>query len=192
MGIPDAARRRRATPCGASSSAEAALLLRGPRARRRGPRARAGHRGGRVSATCWPPSARTRTRAEASGVDTMSCEARRDGRVGVPDRRQARSTPSTSPSSTPAWCSGPSVSVEILLRPIVGGRGRCFGPLLGSGRSSRPCPRRHAALIRGRPGIDVMVYGALLVIVITFLPGGLVGAWRRIFRQRGPWRPRQA
>jgi ABC-type branched-subunit amino acid transport system permease subunit len=40
-----------------------------------------------------------------------------------------------------------------------------------------------------------MVYGALLVVVITFLPGGLVGAWRRIFRQWQqwrPWRPRQA
>jgi ABC-type branched-subunit amino acid transport system permease subunit len=24
-----------------------------------------------------------------------------------------------------------------------------------------------------------MVYGALLIVVITFLPGGLVGAWRR-------------
>jgi ABC-type branched-subunit amino acid transport system permease subunit len=27
-----------------------------------------------------------------------------------------------------------------------------------------------------------MVYGAVLVVVITFLPGGLVGAWRRIRR----------
>jgi ABC-type branched-subunit amino acid transport system permease subunit len=39
-------------------------------------------------------------------------------------------------------------------------------------------------LIRGRPGIDVMVYGAVLVVVITFLPGGLMGAWRRIRRPR--------
>jgi ABC-type branched-subunit amino acid transport system permease subunit len=36
-----------------------------------------------------------------------------------------------------------------------------------------------------------MVYGALLVVVITFMPGGLVGAWRRI-RQSRPWQLRRA
>jgi branched-chain amino acid transport system permease protein len=91
----------------------------------------------------------------------------------------------------PGLVFGSSVSVEILLRPIVGGPGTLFGPLLGSVVLT-PLSEATRALIRGRPGIDVMVYGALLVIVITFLPGGLVGAWRRIFRQRGPWRPRQA
>jgi ABC-type branched-subunit amino acid transport system permease subunit len=35
------------------------------------------------------------------------------------------------------------------------------------------------SFIRGRAGVDVMVYGAMLVAVITFLPGGLMGAWRR-------------
>jgi ABC-type branched-subunit amino acid transport system permease subunit len=34
-------------------------------------------------------------------------------------------------------------------------------------------------LIRGRPGVDVMLYGAILVAVITFLPRGLVGVRRR-------------
>ena len=31
-------------------------------------------------------------------------------------------------------------------------------------------------LIRGRPGVDLMVYGAILVAVVTFLPRGLAGA----------------
>jgi ABC-type branched-subunit amino acid transport system permease subunit len=30
-----------------------------------------------------------------------------------------------------------------------------------------------------------MVYGAVLVAVVTFLPGGLVGAWRRVRRRGG-------
>ncbi|HSE96274.1 MAG TPA: branched-chain amino acid ABC transporter permease, partial [Methylomirabilota bacterium] len=81
----------------------------------------------------------------------------------------------------PGLVFGPAVSVEILLRPIVGGPGTLFGPLLGSVVLT-PLSEVTRALIRGRPGIDVMVYGALLVVVITFLPGGLVGAWRRARR----------
>jgi len=78
----------------------------------------------------------------------------------------------------PGLVLGPAVSVEILLRPIVGGPGTLLGPLLGS-LVLTPLSEVTRALIRGRPGIDVMVYGALLVVVITFLPGGLAGAWRR-------------
>jgi branched-chain amino acid transport system permease protein len=78
----------------------------------------------------------------------------------------------------PGLVFGPAVSVEILLRPIVGGPGTLLGPLLGS-IVLTPLSEVTRALIRGRPGVDVMVYGALLVVVITFLPGGLVGAWRR-------------
>ena len=70
----------------------------------------------------------------------------------------------------PGLVFGPSVSVEILLRPIVGGPGTLLGPLLGSVVLT-PLSEATRALIRGRPGVDVMVYGALLVIVITFLRG---------------------
>jgi branched-chain amino acid transport system permease protein len=78
----------------------------------------------------------------------------------------------------PGLVFGPAVSVEILLRPIVGGPGTLMGPLLGS-IVLTPLSEATRALLRGRPGVDVMVYGALLVVVITFLPGGLVGVWRR-------------
>ena len=73
----------------------------------------------------------------------------------------------------------------------MGGPGTLLGPLLGSVVLT-PLSEATRALIRGRPGVDVMVYGALLMIVITFLPGGLVGAWRPISGPRGPCRPRQA
>jgi branched-chain amino acid transport system permease protein len=81
----------------------------------------------------------------------------------------------------PGLVFGPAVSVEILLRPIVGGPGTLLGPLLGAVVLT-PLSEVTRALIRGRPGVDVMIYGALLMIVITFLPGGLVGAWRRLRR----------
>jgi branched-chain amino acid transport system permease protein len=84
----------------------------------------------------------------------------------------------------PTLAFGPAVSVEILLRPIVGGPGTLMGPVLGSVVLT-PLSEVTRLLIRGRPGIDVMVYGAVLVAVITFLPGGLVGAWRRVRRRGG-------
>jgi branched-chain amino acid transport system permease protein len=126
--------------------------------------------------------------AEASGVDTMSAKL----------AAMAVSAFLTAVGGTfyaqyftfidPGLVFGPSVSVEILLRPIVGGPGTLLGPLLGSVVLT-PMSEATRALIRGRPGVDVMVYGALLVLVITFLPGGLAGAWRRARRS---WRPRQA
>jgi branched-chain amino acid transport system permease protein len=84
----------------------------------------------------------------------------------------------------PTLAFGPAVSVEILLRPIVGGPGTLIGPVLGS-LVLTPLSELTRRLIRGRPGLDVMVYGAVLVAVVTFLPGGLVGAWRRVRRRGG-------
>ena len=84
----------------------------------------------------------------------------------------------------PTLAFGPAVSVEILLRPIVGGPGTLIGPVLGS-LVLTPLSELTRRLIRGRPGLDVMVYGAVLVVVVTFLPGGLVGAWCRARRRGG-------
>ena len=83
----------------------------------------------------------------------------------------------------PGLAFGAPVSVEILLRPIVGGAGTLVGPILGS-LVLTPLSEVTRSLIRGRPGVDVMIYGALLAVVVTFLPGGLVGAWRRLRRLR--------
>lgn len=76
----------------------------------------------------------------------------------------------------PTLVFGAPVSVEILLRPIVGGSGTLIGPLLGS-LVLTPLSEVTRSVIRGRPGVDVMIYGAILVVVVTFLPGGIAGAW---------------
>jgi branched-chain amino acid transport system permease protein len=77
----------------------------------------------------------------------------------------------------PTLAFGVPVSVEILLRPIVGGPGTLAGPLLGS-LVLTPLSELTRWAIRGRPGVDLMIYGAILVVVITFLPRGLIGGWR--------------
>ncbi len=77
----------------------------------------------------------------------------------------------------PTLAFGVPVSVEILLRPIVGGPGTLAGPLLGS-LVLTPLSELTRWAIHGRPGVDLMIYGAILVLVITFLPRGLIGGWR--------------
>jgi branched-chain amino acid transport system permease protein len=78
----------------------------------------------------------------------------------------------------PGLAFGAPVSVEILLRPIVGGAGTLLGPVWGS-LVLTPLSELTRALVRGRPGLDVMAFGGLLVLVVTFLPGGLAGIrWR--------------
>jgi branched-chain amino acid transport system permease protein len=51
------------------------------------------------------------------------------------------------------------------------------GPLLGSFVLT-PISELTRAALRGRAGADVMLYGLILILVISFLPNGLVG-WIR-------------
>jgi branched-chain amino acid transport system permease protein len=88
---------------------------------------------------------------------------------------------------------GVAVSVQILLRPIVGGVGTIWGPFVGAllltplaefTRSVVRKPPSFLDFIEGRAGVDVMLFGALLIIVVLFMPDGLVGTgnklWTRI------------
>ena len=70
------------------------------------------------------------------------------------------------------------ISVEALLAPMVGGRGLVLGPLVGAftlhglGEATK--------FFGGRiPGIDLIVYGAVLILVVAFAPGGVLGLLRR-------------
>jgi branched-chain amino acid transport system permease protein len=82
---------------------------------------------------------------------------------------------------------GTWISIEALLTPIIGGVGTVFGALAGAlvvkflGEGIK--------LVTGDvPGLDLMIYGAVLVLVIRFAPRGLVGAFadiRGYFARRG-------
>jgi branched-chain amino acid transport system permease protein len=69
---------------------------------------------------------------------------------------------------------GPAISVEALLAAIVGGMGTVFGPLLGAavlhllGEATR-------GLLEQAPGANLIAYGALLVLIVMFLPRGIMG-----------------
>ncbi|MBM3572981.1 MAG: branched-chain amino acid ABC transporter permease, partial [Alphaproteobacteria bacterium] len=73
---------------------------------------------------------------------------------------------------------GPGISVEILLVPIVGGIGTVLGPLVGSVvlHGAGEAARR---LMGDAPGLSLIFYGILLVLIIRFMPDGLMGLLRR-------------
>jgi branched-chain amino acid transport system permease protein len=73
---------------------------------------------------------------------------------------------------------GPAISVEALLAAIVGGMGTVFGPLAGAvalhllGEVTR-------GLLEQAPGASLMIYGVLLVLIVMFLPRGIMGLFGR-------------
>jgi branched-chain amino acid transport system permease protein len=82
----------------------------------------------------------------------------------------------------PGIAFGPAVSVEILLVPIIGGLGTIFGPLLGSAALQLVAEFARRAM-GDAPGLDLVLYGAILILMVRFLPDGLVGLARRLVRR---------
>ena len=69
---------------------------------------------------------------------------------------------------------GPWISIEALLAPIIGGVGTVFGPLLGA--LVVKTLGEIAKLVTGdAPGLDLVIYGGVLVLVVAFAPRGIAG-----------------
>jgi branched-chain amino acid transport system permease protein len=69
---------------------------------------------------------------------------------------------------------GPWISVEALLAPIIGGIGTVFGPLLGA-LVVKTLGELTKLVTGDAPGLDLAIYGSVLILVIAFAPRGLVG-----------------
>jgi len=74
---------------------------------------------------------------------------------------------------------GPWISVEALLAPIIGGVGTVFGPLLGA-LMVRTLGEAAKQFTGDVPGLDLVVYGVVLVLVIAFAPRGVAGIIARL------------
>ncbi|WP_076998233.1 branched-chain amino acid ABC transporter permease [Variovorax sp. KK3] len=74
----------------------------------------------------------------------------------------------------PGIAYGPSTSVEALVAAIVGGMGTLWGPVLGA-----VVLHLLADLTRNLfgelPGINMVIYGVVLVLIVIFLPRGIAG-----------------
>jgi len=82
---------------------------------------------------------------------------------------------------------GIPLSVDIVIRPIVGGAGTLLGPILGSFLLTPLAELSRAYFATGRwTGVHLIAYGALLIGVVLFLPHGLYPYLRRLVA----WRPK--
>jgi branched-chain amino acid transport system permease protein len=71
---------------------------------------------------------------------------------------------------------GPWISVEALLAPIIGGVGTVLGPLVGA-LVVKALGELTKLLAGDAPGLDLVVYGGILIVVVAFAPRGIAGAW---------------
>jgi len=80
---------------------------------------------------------------------------------------------------------GIPLSVEIIIRPIVGGAGTLAGPIVGS-IILTPLGELSRALFGqgGWHGAHLVLYGLLLVAVVLFVPQGIVPWLRHVVRRR--------
>ncbi|MGN6572406.1 MAG: branched-chain amino acid ABC transporter permease [Pseudolabrys sp.] len=81
---------------------------------------------------------------------------------------------------------GARMSIEALLTPIIGGAGTVFGPLVGA-LVVKALGEAATTVAGDAPGLNLIVYGCVLVLVIAFAPRGLIGLLsgiNRRFRRR--------
>ncbi len=77
---------------------------------------------------------------------------------------------------------GPWISIEALLAPIIGGIGTVFGPLIGA-LAVKLLGEWTKLLAGDAPGLDLVIYGGVLVAVVAFAPRGIVGLLGDIYRR---------
>ena len=77
------------------------------------------------------------------------------------------------------------------LTPIIGGVGTVFGPLLGA-LVVKTLGEATKLLTGDAPGLDLITYGTVLVLVIWIMPRGLIGGLasaRKLMRREAPAAP---
>lgn len=72
---------------------------------------------------------------------------------------------------------GPAMSVNALLAPLIGGAGTVLGPLIGA-IALGSLAELTSALLGKQPGVNLLAYGVLLLVILRFLPNGLMGLLR--------------
>jgi branched-chain amino acid transport system permease protein len=87
----------------------------------------------------------------------------------------------------PGIAFGPAVSVEALVGAIVGGMGTLWGPVLGAA-VLHALAEGTRNLFGQLPGLNMVIYGVVLVLIVMFMPRGLAGIGRSV---RGAWTGRR-
>ena len=72
---------------------------------------------------------------------------------------------------------GPAMSVNALLAPLIGGAGTVLGPLIGA-VALGSLAELTSLLLGKEPGVNLLAFGVLLLVILRFLPNGLMGLLR--------------
>jgi len=83
----------------------------------------------------------------------------------------------------PEICFGVHNSIEIFLRPILGGLGTVMGPTLGAFLLA-PISEITRNFLGSYSGVYLMIYGILFIMVIIFFPRGIVGLLSSIPKEK--------
>lgn len=76
---------------------------------------------------------------------------------------------------------GMATSIDLILRPIVGGLGTIFGPVLGSFILTPLSEISRAYFARGGlEGLHLVLYGIIAILVVLFMPKGIIVYVRRL------------
>lgn len=85
----------------------------------------------------------------------------------------------------PHTFAGINIVIQIILLTVVGGTGTVWGPVVGPMLLVPVGEWLRHSLGGSLPGVHLLVFGILLVVVIRFAPDGLIGAFGRA---RQAWR----
>jgi branched-chain amino acid transport system permease protein len=69
-------------------------------------------------------------------------------------------------------------SVTILLMPVIGGLGTVWGPVIGG----VVVGMIEEEIVAYFPQVHLLIYGGLLIVIVLFEPGGILGGFRRLNR----------
>jgi len=83
----------------------------------------------------------------------------------------------------PVIAFGVDKSVEMLLVSMIGGAGTVYGPLIGAVLLAAVSEVTRAWFTL--QGLSLVLYGALLVVIIAYLPNGLIDLFKRRSRRSG-------
>jgi branched-chain amino acid transport system permease protein len=76
---------------------------------------------------------------------------------------------------------GVDKSVEMLLVSMIGGAGTVYGPLIGAVLLAAISDT--ARVVTNIQGLSLVIYGGLLVLIIAFLPNGLIDLIQRLTKR---------
>jgi branched-chain amino acid transport system permease protein len=79
---------------------------------------------------------------------------------------------------------GAMISVDMIVKPIIGGVGTVFGPVLGSFIMTPLSEVIRATVGSGRSGVHLLIYGATLIAICRWMPKGILPFLTGLFKSK--------